>query len=102
MISERDDIKALRIKITGRVQGIGFRPFVYRLATQLGLHGWIYNDPDGVVIHVEGNDPTLKTFVTSLTKEAPALSHFNSFETLNVVPQHLVRFSIRESAGSDD
>ena len=47
-------MRRLRVEIHGAVQGVGFRPFVYRLATELGLAGWVLNDTAGVFIEVEG------------------------------------------------
>jgi acylphosphatase len=51
MAAER---RRLRVEIQGAVQGVGFRPYIYRLATELGLAGWVRNDPQGVFIEVEG------------------------------------------------
>ena len=63
----------LRITVTGIVQGVGFRPFVWRLAHQLRLTGFVFNNPNGVVIEVEGDKETLNAFVRSLkTKNGDA------------------------------
>lgn len=62
-----------RITVTGIVQGVGFRHFVWRLAHQLGLTGFVFNNPNGVVIEVEGDKETLNAFVRSLkTKNGDA------------------------------
>jgi hydrogenase maturation protein HypF len=63
---------ARHIHITGIVQGVGFRPFVYRLAHELGLNGWVRNATDGVHIHVEGSDTLLERFVEELGTRHPA------------------------------
>ena len=55
-MTEPQSARRLRIEIHGAVQGVGFRPFVYRLATELGLTGWVINDTRGVFIEVEGAD----------------------------------------------
>ncbi len=62
---------ALRIEIHGAVQGVGFRPFVYRLATELGLTGWVLNDSRGVFIEVEGPATGLEQFLARLEAEKP-------------------------------
>lgn len=67
----------LKILITGIVQGVGFRPFVYSLATRLDLKGWVRNTSAGVEIEVDGSPTILKKFVDSLNKEAPPLAHIN-------------------------
>ena len=55
--------QALEIKISGLVQGVGFRPFVYRLAKELGLKGWVNNSAQGVLIQVEGSPENLTQFL---------------------------------------
>lgn len=72
-----DATSALRwcIRVRGVVQGVGYRPFVYRFARELGLTGWVLNDPEGVLIEVDGDRPTLLRFVAGLTELAPALAH---------------------------
>ena len=49
--------RRVRVRVEGVVQGVGFRPHVYRLARELGLAGWVRNDERGVVIEVEGDEP---------------------------------------------
>lgn len=62
---------ALRINVRGIVQGVGFRPFVYRLAHQLELAGTVINDGDGVEIHLAGPETALQSFVDKLQRQAP-------------------------------
>jgi hydrogenase maturation protein HypF len=75
-------IESGRAKITvhGAVQGVGFRPFVYRLATQLHLGGWVLNSSQGVFIEVEGQLNLLQIFLTRLEKEKPPLAIIQSLE----------------------
>jgi hydrogenase maturation protein HypF len=61
----------VRAKIIGRVQGVGFRPTVYRYATQLGLGGYVRNDTQGVTLEVEGDDIIVGTFFNQLTNDPP-------------------------------
>lgn len=72
--------QALRVR--GRVQGVGFRPFVYRLATDLGLDGWVRNDGEGVLIALAGEQGQLARFGARLAAEAPVLSRIDSVEAL--------------------
>lgn len=67
-----------RIHIDGIVQGVGFRPFVYGLATTLSLVGWVKNTSAGVDIEVDGADADLERFVTALETEAPPLAQIHS------------------------
>lgn len=96
-----------RLRICGVVQGVGFRPFVYRIATALELSGWVLNDADGVLIEVEAAPAQLDAFARALRSEAPPLAQITSIqsELLNntatvVAPVAAVnesRFIIRES-----
>ncbi len=65
----------LRFSVTGVVQGVGFRPFVHRLALELDLVGLVGNDSCGVFIEVEGSEPALEQFGARLIGEAPPLAH---------------------------
>ncbi len=63
-----------RYRVRGVVQGVGFRPFVFRNATRVGLNGTVWNDADGVVICVDGTDDQVSEFLTSLTEDPPPLA----------------------------
>jgi hydrogenase maturation protein HypF len=69
------------VLVSGVVQGVGFRPFVYRLAQEEGLAGLIGNDTDGVTIEVEGPGARVDTFLARLRTEAPPLSRIDSLVT---------------------
>ncbi|HKJ38258.1 MAG TPA: carbamoyltransferase HypF, partial [Anaerolineales bacterium] len=69
---------ARKIRVTGVVQGVGFRPFVYGLATQLDLHGWVRNTAGGVEIFVDGKKSEVDDFIHRLPIEAPPLAKINS------------------------
>jgi hydrogenase maturation protein HypF len=76
--------QALRVR--GRVQGVGFRPFVYRLASDLGLDGWVRNDGEGVLIALAGAAEALARFRDRLRGEAPRLARIDSVEALAAEP----------------
>ncbi len=63
-----------QIRVSGQVQGVGFRPFVYKLAQELGLAGWVRNDSEGVEIAVEGERPQVMRMIERLQSESPALA----------------------------
>jgi hydrogenase maturation protein HypF len=86
-----------RIRVEGVVQGVGFRPFVHRLATELGLAGYVGNDTEGVLIEVEGAAPTLDQFEARLTSEAPPLARIFAVRATSVEPCHERSFRIVES-----
>src|SRR5262245_3993878 len=69
---------ALRFVVCGLVQGVGFRPFVYRLALRCGLAGRVFNDPAGVCIEVEGQAAALEQFRRLLSAEVPPAAHVDS------------------------
>jgi len=72
--------QGIRIHITGIVQGVGFRPFVYGLADRLALKGWVRNTSAGVDIEVDGLQTALEAFINALQEEAPPLSRIDSFQ----------------------
>ena len=70
----------LKIHITGAVQGVGFRPFVYRLAEEAGLKGYVLNDTSGVLIEVEGEKRELDRFLIRVDREKPVISKIYSMQ----------------------
>lgn len=91
---------AERFEVTGIVQGVGFRPFVYRLATQLGLRGTVANVADGVSITVIGAPEMIETFAHRLIEEAPPLASVDEVRRRTVPAGPTSGFSILESGGS--
>ena len=79
------------------MQGVGFRPFVYRLATELGLHGWVINDTEGVFIEVEGAEATLARFLDRLPAETPPRAIVQSLSSTWLPPVGYAQFEIRHS-----
>jgi hydrogenase maturation protein HypF len=93
-------IQARLFRLTGQVQGVGFRPFVYRLARRLGLVGWVCNDARGVSIHAQGQVHSLKEFARRLLEEAPLAAHIDDWRCLSAPLLAVAEFLIRESADS--
>jgi hydrogenase maturation protein HypF len=91
----------LRVHIRGAVQGVGFRPFVYRLATELGLPGWVINSSAGVVIEVEGEPGLLDRFLLRVGREHPPRAIVQGLESSFLEPAGFASFEIRESAGGE-
>jgi hydrogenase maturation protein HypF len=87
----------VKLAIRGAVQGVGFRPFVHRLATSLNLAGWVNNSPQGVFIEVEGSRETLETFLLRLETERPPHSFIQSLESSWLDPAGFTNFEIRAS-----
>ncbi|HEY9765164.1 MAG TPA: acylphosphatase, partial [Chroococcales cyanobacterium] len=84
--------------LNGIVQGVGFRPFVYRLAKRYEIKGWVLNSSEGVFIEAEGERKALENFSSSLKKEAPPLSLIEEFEMKEIPLQGHRDFTIRESS----
>jgi len=90
----------LRLRATGLVQGVGFRPHVHRLATGLGLAGFVGNDSEGVFIEVEGAGAATDDFVARLVAEAPRQARIAGIETEQVRTTGETGFAIVESHDS--
>ena len=86
-----------RVRVTGTVQGVGFRPYVYRLAGELSLGGFVLNDTHGVLIEVEGGATVIDRFLTRLPSEAPPLAVVEDMVFEDVSPNGEPDFAIRES-----
>ncbi len=86
-----------RLAIRGAVQGVGFRPFVFRLATGLGLDGWVVNSSQGVTIEIEGEPSKLRQVLLGLETQAPPRAFIQSLETTFLEPAGHAGFQIRES-----
>ena len=93
-------LERLRVVIHGAVQGVGFRPFVYRLATELGLPGWVINSSQGVFIEVEGGRLKLDEFLRRVERERPPRSFIQSLESSFLDPAGYTTFEIRHSEES--
>src|SRR5574337_329811 len=85
----------LRLRIRGAVQGVGFRPFVYRLATGLGLAGWVRNSPEGVWIEAEGPADRVEALARRIRGEAPPLASIQGVEACPLDPVGEDGFAIR-------
>jgi hydrogenase maturation protein HypF len=91
------EIEAQRITIEGKVQGVGFRPFVYRLAHRHAIKGWVRNRNGSVEIHAEGSRETLRRFGEALLNEAPPLSAPAALAVETCAAQQAQRFAILDS-----
>ncbi|MBV8047147.1 MAG: carbamoyltransferase HypF [Paludibacterium sp.] len=88
-------VERQRLVVRGVVQGVGFRPFVYRLATELGLSGWVRNDALGVTIEAQGTPVALSALSARLRADKPPLARIDSIETTALPPQADALFAIR-------
>ncbi|RMF00904.1 MAG: carbamoyltransferase HypF [Chloroflexi bacterium] len=88
----------LRVEIQGAVQGVGFRPFVYRLASELGLTGWVINNSQGVFIEAQGTQAALDEFTARLPAEKPPLARITRLTTTPLaLTTRYAKFDIRHS-----
>ncbi|MEO7430081.1 MAG: carbamoyltransferase HypF, partial [Acidimicrobiales bacterium] len=89
-----------QIRVTGTVQGVGFRPFVYRHATRLELSGWVQNDSAGVLIELEGDEAAVLEVTRLLTEDPPPLARVGSVHAIAVPPVGGVGFGIVASGAA--
>ena len=85
----------VRARVSGVVQGVGYRPFVYGLASELGLSGFVFNDAEGVLVEVEG--AAVEEFVARLRAEAPPLASVEDVSCVPVPDEGSRAFEIRSS-----
>jgi hydrogenase maturation protein HypF len=90
-------MQRLRITLRGAVQGVGFRPFVYRLATEMSLTGWVLNSSAGLVIEVEGRADQLSCFEKRLERERPQASVITDRESSWIAAEGSICFEIHLS-----
>lgn len=90
-------MRRVRLEIGGTVQGVGFRPFVFRLATELGLAGWASNSPQGLTIEAEGLRRNLDTFIARLRREKPPHASLQHVDAEFFEPIGYREFTIRPS-----
>jgi len=76
-------IMAKEIRITGIVQGVGFRPFIHRLASEFGLRGWVLNDTEGVLVFAEGDDGAVESFISSIKGRASKPAVINEIKAVD-------------------
>ena len=95
------DTLRLRVSIRGAVQGVGFRPFVYRLAASLGLPGWVVNSSAGVVVEVEGPRDRLDEFRARVVEDRPPRAVVQGVEASLLDPLGFAGFEIRESTSGE-
>src|SRR5689334_2389595 len=87
----------LRITLRGAVQGVGFRPFVYRIATEMSLTGWVLNSSSGLVVEVEGTPQDLNLFEKRIESERPKASVITASESAWLPLQEFTTFEIHHS-----
>ncbi len=95
--SQPDEPTRARARVEGFVQGVGFRPYVYHLAHELGLTGFVLNDTRGVLVEVEGSRAAVRRFLTRLPLEAPPLADVRRIEAEEVATSGEAAFRIVES-----
>ncbi|MCX5783263.1 MAG: carbamoyltransferase HypF [Elusimicrobia bacterium] len=89
--------QAKKIIISGLVQGIGFRPFIYRLAKEHGICGWVLNSPKGVEIFAQGRAANVKIFTSEIKTKAPQKSRIDKLVVLQARSADVKKFEIKES-----
>ena len=88
-------MEAKKIRIRGLVQGVGFRPFIYRIAIRHKIQGWVENSNEGVKIHVEGSPDHMKSFLAAIEGEAPAASNITKIDIIKTAGENFILFSLK-------
>ena len=94
LLKNKKVIKRARYLFTGIVQGVGFRPFIYRLAVRQDLAGFVQNRPDGVLVEVEGTPPAIDSFFSSVSRELPPLANITGVASSEIAVTGDTEFKI--------
>lgn len=94
-------MKRDKVNINGLVKGIGFKPFIYRLANELNLSGFVVNSNDGVIVEIEGDPTVINQFHNRLLAEKPQLANIVQYDVVENQPTGAKGFSIKESVISE-
>ena len=94
--------KTLQVTVTGLVQGVGFRPFVYRIATKAELTGWVQNTNENVNIRVTGTLVNINSFLISLKEETPVAALIEEISAMDIATEYFSSFSINGSHNVSD
>ena len=94
--------KAARISVRGVVQGVGFRPFVYRLAHEHNLKGWVRNTSGNVEIEVEGDRERIRNFITDIEAKAPPLARIENVSVTFQPSKSYTKFEIYKSLSQEE
>ncbi len=92
-----DVIKRMRYHFSGIVQGVGFRPFIYRIATRHSLAGFVQNRSDGVIVEVEGPEESIASFIAGVNEELPPLADVSDISRKEIAVRNDKVFRISES-----
>ena len=100
-MSKVSTIERICVSTRGVVQGVGFRPFVYQLATRHGLTGWVCNTSEDVKIEVEGERKDLERFLVELKENAPPLARIENISVNYHAAANYHTFEIRQSIAQE-
>lgn len=88
---------ACSVHVTGIVQGVGFRPFVFNLAREHGISGWVLNGSDGVRVHAQGDEKNVRRFVEEISGRAPRMARIDGVCIADAASESFDSFEIRHS-----
>ncbi|MBU2598833.1 MAG: carbamoyltransferase HypF [Actinobacteria bacterium] len=94
---KKNNVLRYRINVKGVVQGVGFRPFIYRLAKENRLYGWVLNSSEGVIIEVEGESKNLNLFIKNIKEKAPPMAKIDEISLEEQEPIYYKKFEIKKS-----
>ena len=89
-------LSLVNISVRGVVQGVGFRPFIYQMATRYNLRGWVCNTSEDVRIEVEGELKDIEEFLPGIREQAPPMSHIQDITVTQGLPTGYEQFEMRQ------